>query len=325
MRLGEPQWLMALWAAPAAAALLAWAWSRRRVMLRRLAAPAVWGVVARAAGRGRVVVKAALAVTALAATAIALARPQWDPRPLTVKTSGRDVAFVVDVSRSMTATDLAPTRLERTKLWIKDLAGSLAGDRVALVAFAGGSVVKCPLTTDYEFFRMSVDDLSPQTVARGGTLIGDAIRKTLDSVFAEEEARFRDIILVTDGEDHESFPVQAAEQAGRRGVRIIALGVGSDIGAVVPGVRHEDAAVVSKMDARSLAGVAHASAGGVFLNVGTGNIDLDEVYRDLVASAEKNETGKAESVVYREGFQIALALAAAALLLEAWIHERGKR
>src|SRR5207248_2088929 len=124
----------------------------------------------------------------------------------------------------MLAQDVAPSRLERTKIWINDLVGSLRGDRVSLVAFAGAAVVKCPLTLDYGYFRMSLEELSPGSVPRGGTLIGDAIRKTMSQVFdvgGAAASRHRDIILITDGEDHESFPVQAAEQAGKDGVRII--------------------------------------------------------------------------------------------------------
>jgi Ca-activated chloride channel homolog len=325
MRLGEPQWLHLLWALPAAAGLLAWSASRRRALLQKLAASAVWRHVIRGVSMPRRTAKAAMLLGALAVLAVALARPQWDPRPRLVEKRGRDVAFLVDVSRSMLAEDLAPSRLERAKLWIKDLAGSLGGDRVALVAFAGASVVKCPLTTDYSFFRMSVEDLSPESVTRGGTLIGDAIRKAMDEVFTEEESRFRDIVLITDGEDQESFPVQAAEQAGKRGVRIIALGLGSEqSGAVVPGAEYQNQRVVSKMNPAELAKIAGASEGGVFLNVGTGNIDLEEVYGDLIASAEKSGTGEAEAMIYREGFQFALAAAVGLLLLEALISERAK-
>ena len=104
---------------------------------------------------------------------------------------------------------------------------SSRGDRVALVAFAGDARVICPLTHDYGFFATVVDDLRPETVMSGGTLIGDAMRTALDRVFLDEDAaRFQDIILITDGEDQGSLPVAAAEALGKRDVRLIALGIG---------------------------------------------------------------------------------------------------
>lgn len=257
---------------------------------------------------------------------MALARPQTDPRERDVSVRGRDVVFLVDVSRSMLATDLAPCRLERAKLWIKDVSATLAGDRVALVAFAGASVVVCPLTLDYGFFTMALDDLSPRTVPRGGSLIGDAIRRTMTGVF-EPTARHRDIILITDGEDQESFPAEAAAEAGKQGIRIITIGVGSEIGAAVPAesggaMRDGDAEVRSRQDSAGLAKIAAASAGGVYFNVGTGTIELDRVYADLVAASEKSEVKAAASIEYAERFPWFLAIALAMLLVEGFIRDR---
>ena len=176
---------------------------------------------------------------------------------------------------------------------------SLKGDRVALVAFAGSSVVKCPLTLDYGFMRMAVDDLSPTSVARGGTLIGDALRRVVGDVFDEDAEGFRDIILITDGEDHESFPVEAAMAAGDAGARIIAIGLGDEkVGRRVPveddyGRRryltYDGEEVVTRLDAETLRRVAAATTGGVYFNVATGNINLDEVYTGLILDAERRE------------------------------------
>ncbi len=318
----SPGWLWVLAALPGVAVLLAMAWVARGRAMARFAEPRLHGVLGVRAGGWMRVVSGVMVLVALSCVAVGLARPRGNPRQAEGKANGRDVVFVVDVSRSMLATDLVPSRLGRAKLWIKDVASTLRGDRVALVAFAGSSVVKCPLTLDYTFFGLALDELSPASVSRGGSMIGDAIRRTVEDVFEKEGSRPKDLILITDGDDQESFPVQAAERAGESGVRIIALGLGdATTGAAVPGegagtLKYNGQAVVSKQDSGSLSAVARASAGGVYFNVGTGTIELDRVYRDLVQGASGTEIEAPRAVVYEEYFQAWLAIAAAALAAE---------
>ncbi|MEX2218434.1 MAG: VWA domain-containing protein [Phycisphaerales bacterium] len=325
VHLGEPAWLHALWAIPAVALLLLWSWRRSRCAAAAFAGEAAAAEPARA--RALRLLRAGTVLGALALLALALARPQWDPREEEVAVQGRDVVFLVDVSRSMLARDVAPSRLARAKLWIGDVAGSLRGDRVALVAFAGAASVKCPLTLDYGYFRMALGELAPESVPRGGTLIGDALRKTVAEAFDDAAGRGRDIILITDGEDHESFPVEAAAQAGEKGIRIIALGIGSETGSPVPGsgnttLTHEGEQVRSRLEAASLAQVAAASRAGVFFNVGTGTIDLERVYQDLIGDAEKSELGKRATVRYEEKFQLFLGASLGLLMLEVFLRAR---
>lgn len=322
----EGAWLHAMWAVPLAGVLAAYAYRMRRRAVMLFAGNAKRGPIG-----VRSAVKAAMLVVAIGLCVVAVARPQGDEKEETVTLKGRDLVFLVDVSRSMLATDVVPSRLERAKLWINDLTKNLKGDRVALVAFAGASSVKCPLTLDYAYFHLALDELSPRSVQRGGTLIGDAIRKTLTQVFDSTPGRFRDIILITDGEDHESFPTQAAAQAGEQGVRIIALGIGSEgEGALVPKgddapkdyVEFDGERVHTKMDSSSLAQIATASSAGVFLNVGTGTIDLEQVYKDLIAGAERSEIGSKSIKRYEEKFQVVLAIALALLIVEGIIDDR---
>lgn len=333
--LGAIPWLHALWGAPVGAGLL-WLQSvRRRVALRRFAEPQLLPSLTPAPARPRRALKAGSLVGALALIAVALARPQGNPRETSGAVTGRDVVFLVDVSRSMLAADLAPTRLGRAKLWIKDVVATLHGDRVGLVAFAGSRIVKCPLTTDYTFFSLALDDLSPTSVTRGGTNIGDAIRRTLNSVYDTDITRHRDLVLISDGGDQDSFPVTAAEQAGQRGVRIIALGLGdAGAGSTVTvadekGRRQEleygGKPVLTRQDTGTLAKVAAASAGGVYLNIGTGTIELDRVYHDLVGSAEGSRITTKAVVVHDEYFQWFLGAALVLLLLDCFTPESGRR
>ncbi len=332
MRLLDPTWLHALWAVPTAAGMLVlarWLGSRS---LRRLIGPALVEKLVPGASSPRRLARAAVLLTALAAAVLALARPGWSPTPQKVQRSGRDVAILMDVSRSMLAQDLKPSRLERAKIAVRDLLDAARGDRVGIIAFAGSASIRCPLTTDYSFARLALDNLSPDSVPVGGTLIGDAIRAGLDDLFKDGQDRFRDIVLITDGEDHDSFPVQAAAEAGKRGVRIIAIGLGSDTaGAPVPApeksaagpyMTFEGQAVRSKLDSDSLRKIAAASRDGIYLNVRTGNIQFDKIYRTLMERAATQEVETTERLRYHEGFQLFLGAALALLMLEALISER---
>lgn len=278
--------------------------------------------------------KAAMIVFAFVMIVIAAARPAWNPVPKKLAQKGRDVVFVLDVSKSMLAEDLRPSRLERSKLAILDTIDRLQGDRVGLVVFAGNAVVKCPLTLDYGFFRMMVEGISVASISRGGTMIGDALRKALDEAFDKQDKKFKDIILITDGEDHDSFPVQAAEEAGERGVRLIVIGIGdenegqripiSDDSGKKGFLTYKGQEVWSKLDADTLRKMVNATPGGKYLNVATGTIDLGEVYLQLIASAEKRDLESRTVKLYEEKYQIFLGFAFLLLCGELILSERKK-
>ena len=183
MRLLAIERLNLLWLIPALIAAIVYAAHARKKALERFADVELLERISATVNRGRRNWKSVLAVIAFGFVVLGLARPAWNPVEEEVQRRGRDVVFLLDVSRSMLAEDLAPNRLERAKLAILDSVERLRGDRVALVVFAGNAVVKCPLTHDYGFFRMALEDVSPESVSRGGTLIGDAIRTVIEQVF----------------------------------------------------------------------------------------------------------------------------------------------
>ncbi len=252
-------------------------------------------------------------------------RPRTNPHSELTETKGRDIVFLVDVSRSMLVRDVAPDRLGRAKLWISDMVSELKSDRVGLVAFAGSSSIQSPLTTDRLFFQLMLDELSPEVVDVGGTNIGDAIRKCMDMVFYDledsETASHRDIILITDGEDQESLPIDAASAAGAFGVRLIVLGIGSDAGGRVLDennrpVRKDGAEVRSKLNSGMLSRLAQATPGGVYLEIGTGDIDLAGVYQELIARGDQATIGTASVIRWDERFMYALAPGLGLILIE---------
>ncbi len=305
---------------------------RRRRLLEHFAQPALLAPLVAGVSHAKRRWKEALCVAGLALLIIALARPAWKPIPLEIKSKGRDVVFLLDVSRSMLADDLKPNRLERAKLAIRDCLETLQGDRVGLVLFAGSSVVRCPLTLDYGFFTMMLSDIDTNSVAKGGTMLGDALRKVQKEVFDSQERQYKDIILITDGEDQGSFPVEAAAALGEQGVRLIAVGLGDDHAGTPVMVADDDGrksllkyqgeVVRSRLDSNTLRKMAAATPGGRYLPVSTGTVDLGSIYTSLVATAEKRELESRTIERYEETFQIFLAAALLLLCVEYMMGER---
>ncbi|MFT5467569.1 MAG: Ca-activated chloride channel family protein [Verrucomicrobiales bacterium] len=324
-----------LWLLPVLVLIFVFAAARRRRALNAFVESGLLDRIRITASPVRRNWKAILILLGVAFLVFGVARPGWNPKPTKVDRTGRDVVFLIDVSRSMLAEDLAPNRLERAKLAISDAVGKLAGDRVGLVVFGGTSVVQCPLTLDYGFFQMRLDGVSPNSISRGGTMIGDSIRRVLADVFDDQVKEFKDIVLITDGEDHESFPVQAAEAAGEQGVRLIAIGLGDENeGRRIPitdergnktFLTYNGQEVWTRLDANTLRKMVNSTPGGKYLNVSTGAIDLGEVYQQLIVTAERRKMESTTIKEYEERFQIFLAFAVILLGFEWGISDRVRK
>lgn len=315
--------LLLLWLLPLLMAFLLIHVKRRE---RKLRAFAGGGIISGAMPLFMRIVARGLLFIALTLIIIALARPAWQQKPTKVKREGRDVVFVLDVSRSMLAEDLSPNRLQRAKLAIMDCVERLQGDRVSLVAFAGSAKVRCPLTLDYGFFRQMLELVSTDMEVKGGTNIGDTLRLVQRTVFDNQIKAYKDIILITDGEDHDSFPVNAAEAVGDEGVRLIVIGLGNDRkGQPIPIVdeegrrqylTYEGQEVTSRLNDDTLRKIALATPGGRYLSVATGTIDLGQVYLDLIAGDAKRQLSEETIENFDEKFQWFLALALLFLTVE---------
>jgi Ca-activated chloride channel homolog len=334
IRFENPDMFQLLWLLPLLLAIAVYRFHKKDQALAKFAKRALLERINQSVSRAKQWWKVVFVIAGSCLIVLSLARPAWNPRPEKVETKGRDIVFVLDVSKSMMAEDLKPNRLERAKLAMRDLVDKLEGDRVALVAFAGTSIVKCPLTQDYGFFRLMLDDTGPESASRGGTLIGDALRKTLDEVYSDRLKRFKDIVLITDGEDQDSFPVEAAKEVGERGIRLIAIGLGDETeGQRIPVVnekgeraflRHGGQEVWTRLDADTLRKMVDSTPGGRYLNVATGTFDLGAIYRDLLADQEKRALESMKITRYEEKFQIFLGAAILLLLAEMAVGERKK-
>jgi Ca-activated chloride channel family protein len=337
MNLGNDKALWLLFAVPVVLvpAYLWCFWQKSRA-LKILANSEMLKKINNAVSLKRQIFKAFLLLAAFVSIVVALTEPKWNPQAQKIRRQGRDICILLDTSRSMLAEDIKPSRLERSKIAIADLLETLAGDRIAIVTFAGNSTVKCPLTQDYAFVRMALADISTESTSRGGTMIGDAIRKATEEVFDKQSRKYKDIILITDGEEHEgteSFPVQAAEKAAAEGVRIIAIGLGDENeGSRIPitgpngektFLKYKGEEVWSKLGGDLLRNIAYVTEGGKYLSVGPGTtLDLGQIYENLIASAAKRELESTTMLKYDEKFQVFVALGLILLICEALISER---
>lgn len=336
MNLGNDNALWLLFLVPLALIpAYVWCFWRKTRTLRILASNEMLARINNTVSLKKQMFKAGLLIAAFASIVVALTEPKWNPQPQQIKRKGRDVVILLDTSKSMLAEDVTPNRLERSKIAISDLLEVLKGDRIAILTFAGVATVKCPLTQDYAFVRMALADISTESTSRGGTQLGDAIRKACEEVFDKQSREFKDLILITDGEDHDSFPVQAAQKAAEDGVRIIAIGLGDDAtGSRIPitgpdgqktFLKYQGQEVWSKLDSDTLREVAYATEGGKYLSVSPGTtLDLGRIYEDLIASAQGRELESMTMMKYDEKFQVFVALAIGLLVCEVLIGERRK-
>jgi len=244
----------------------------------------------------------ALATVGLLLLLVAAARPKWGEREETVYQQARDLVIAVDVSRSMLANDVHPSRLRRAKIDLIDLIKELQGDRAALIGFRSKASLVCPLTTDYAFLRQALDGLSPASAPRGETDIGGAITKALDA-FDESESSHKAIVLISDGEDLTGKSIEMAESAGEKRIPIYTVGLGSRQGSRIPDkegrtryLQHKKTDIVTKLDHDTLYKIAKAS-GGSYIPVETASMTsttLGTIYRDHLRNINARELAETQ-------------------------------
>ena len=323
----RPVWLNILWLLPLGFFLFWWAEQRRRALIGRIVAPKLRALLAGSTSPMRRWFRNACVLGALGLLAVALAGPRLGYDTLEVPHKGRDVIIAMDVSRSMLATDVAPTRLQRAKLLAEDLVTELGGDRLGLVAFAGSAFLQAPLTLDHGAVLAAVDELDTDLIPKGGSNIAAAIR-TCEEAFGKAEGFSRAIVIVSDGEELDADGLEAARQAAANGVRIFTVGVGSEEGSEIPlgpgeFVRDASGKVVqSRLDSSRMTEIAEIT-GGFY-------VPLDEdAARRLVADGigKMKEVEMSASASRRpiERYQWPLGAAIVLLALQALVGERRRR
>ncbi|MBU3911595.1 MAG: VWA domain-containing protein [Candidatus Omnitrophica bacterium] len=277
--------------------------------------------------------KKALLVTAAGFLIISLARPQIGTRLTMTRRQGVDVMIAVDTSASMLAQDIKPNRLEKAKLEISSLIDKLKGDRAGILTFSGDSFVQCPLTLDYNAAKMFLGIIEAGMMPKPGTAIGDAIRTATES-FIKKERRHKVLILLTDGEDHETNPVRAAQEARKEGVIIYTIGIGTKSGEPIPVVDESGKVaghkkdkngnvVLSRLDDTTLQKIALVTD-GKYYNATPSEFELDKIY-DEISKMQKKELSNRLFAQYEDRFQYFLAIALILLCVEFAIGDRRKQ
>jgi Ca-activated chloride channel family protein len=290
-----------------------------QLMQRRLAAQSSFA---------RTLTRIGFALACLVFGVLALMQPTARGETATVTTSdaNADVLFVLDVSRSMLAVDASPTRLARAKAEIDNLVKQLEGDNVGLVVFAGRAVEMCALTMDYAYFSSVLATVDTTSAGRGGTKIGQAIKAGVQSFPANDGAKL--IVLITDGDDQDQYTQDAAKAARDAGVKIVAIGIGSEAGSTidlkdpqtgaVSKLMHDGKPVISKLDAEALRKIALTTE-GAYIPAGTSAVDLGAIMQSHVKPLIAEAKASALRPATAERFVWPLLASLVCLLIALWI------
>jgi Ca-activated chloride channel family protein len=319
-------WPLLLWLLLVPAALLAWELSRRRrleanphpKMLRAQAEFQRLALITKPSATRRARVWLCLG---LAFGVVARARPQWGRTEEQVFDQSREILLAVDLSRSMQAQDVKPSRLDRAKLLIQSLLERLEGERVGLIVFSGTAFLQSPLSADYEILREFLPALGPDYLPEGGTNYRALIDTALQA-FGSSSAADRFLIVLSDGEATDDNWKEKIDDLTKRGIRVIGLGIGTAGGAMIPDnagnfVKDERGAVVlSRLESGTLQELTKATS-GVYRDASTW-LDLAGLIRETVEAGRKGAFTEKNQVRMVERFQWALAPALLCLLLSFW-------
>ncbi len=302
--------------------------SRKR-KLKRIGDPELVALLIPYSSRRKRVLKVILFLTAFSSLILAICNLQTGSKLTEVKREGADIVVCLDVSNSMLAQDLSPNRLTRAKYALEKMIDLLEGDRLGLVIFAGEAYVQLPITTDYSAAKMFLASIGPGMVPVQGTKIAEAIKKASES-FSSDEGKNRAIILITDGENHESAAIEAAEEAAKKGIMINTIGIGSENGVPIPLVENgvvkgyrkdrEGQTIVTRLNSDLLKSIA-AKAEGVYVQASQADLGLNAVL-DKIGELDKAQLESKMYTDYEDQFQWFLGLSLILFFVEFLLSER---
>ena len=317
-------WLLALIPILALVRFISYRSQRKR--LRKFGDPSLLKELMPDVSRFRPSVKFWLLLGALALTIVMLARPQLGTKISHEKRVGIETIIAIDISNSMLAEDIIPSRLDRSKMMVENLVDHFTNDKIGLIVFAGDAFVQLPITSDYVSAKMFLSSINPSMMATQGTDIARAIEMATHS-FTQEEGIGKAIIVITDGEDHEGGALQAAEAAKDEGMRVYVLGVGSTSGAPIPisgsGDYMKDRSgntVMSALNEDMCKQVAQAG-GGAYIHVENNSAAQQQLDREL-DKLSKKETSTTVYSEFDEQFQAVGILVLLLLIIEICVLDR---
>ena len=321
-----------LWIVIALALFLFYRARKRRSMLEQFASREMLDKLLTRSESGRLI-KIFLFLLGLTFLVLALMEPKWGYTWEEMKREGRDIIVAVDVSRSMLAQDIAPSRLERAKRAILDLMQIMQGDRIGLVAFAGSAFVQCPLTLDYGAAKMFLSELDPSLIPKGGTQIGEAIIKSVNA-FEGNERNTRALILITDGENLQGDLDNAIKMAKEKGVKIFCIGIGTPSGSPIQITDEKGRKtyitdrsgnqVLSKLNEETLQKIA-LETGGAYAQAVASGLELDAIYTKRIANMDTKELDSSKKKHYEHRFQWPVCAAFFCFFLQSIVSEGQKK
>ena len=323
-RFEEPTYLYLLAALPLIA-ILRWVLERKQLKrLKLFGDPTLLRHLMPDVSKMRPVVKFWMLLAAMALIIVMMARPQMGTRISHEKRTGIESIIAMDISNSMLAEDVTPSRLDRTKMMVENLVDNFTDDKIGLIVFAGDAFVQLPITSDYVSAKMFLSEIEPSLLATQGTDIATAINMAANS-FTQQQGVGKAIIVITDGEDHEGGALEAAKAAKKKGMRVYVLGVGSDKGAPIPlgnGDYMKDRTgntVMTKLNEEMCRQIAEAG-GGAYIHVDN-NTNAQRQLDSELAKLSKKEMQSTIYSDYDEQFQAFGIIAIILLILEICILE----
>lgn len=324
LRFEDPIYLWLLWLIPLLALVRLFVWRRRKGKLKKFGDPALVKELMPDVSKYRPAVKFWLMNAVLAVLIIMLARPQMGAKISHEKRNGIEAIICMDISNSMLAEDVAPSRLDKSKMLVENMVDHFTNDKIGLVVFAGDAFIQLPITSDYVSAKMFLQNIDPSLIQTQGTDIGRAITVAMHS-FTKQDNVGRAIIVITDGEDHEGGAEEAAAAAKKQGINVFILGVGSPKGAPIPlgdGNYMKDASgqtVMSALNEQMCREIAKAGS-GTYIHVDNTS-DAQEQLNDQITKLQKGDTDSVIYSEYNEQFQAFAVLALLLLIVEVCVLE----
>ncbi|WP_314672956.1 VWA domain-containing protein, partial [Segatella salivae] len=300
LRFEDPIYLWMLLIIPILVLMRFIAWRKRKRNLRKFGDPSLLKEMMPDVSKYRPTIKFCLLLSAITILIFMIARPQVGSKISHEKREGIEVLIALDISNSMLAQDVIPSRLEKSKLLIEDLVGHFTNDKVGLVVFAGDAFVQLPITNDYVSAKMFLQNINPSLITTQGTDLARAISLS-QSCFTQREHIGRAIIVITDGEDHEGGALEAAREAYKKGVNVFILGVGTSKGAPIPdgngGYLKDNSGqiVLSALNEQMCQQVAKAGK-GIYIHVDNTSDAQEKLNKEL----SKLQSGISDTMVYSE-------------------------
>jgi Ca-activated chloride channel homolog len=330
LRFANVEYFYVLWFLPILIAFFVFVFRAKQRALMRFGNLQLMQKLIENTSRKKQIYKIAILLFALLFIVLSLARPQIGTKLEEISREGVDIIVAMDVSTSMLAQDIAPSRLAKAKHEVESLIDRLRGDRIGLIAFSGVAFVQCPLTLDYGAAKIFLDIMDPDLIPTPGTAIGRAIQKAIDT-FEQKERKHKVLVLITDGETHEESVMQYAEEAERQGIVIYCVGIGSPQGEPIPLQQgggsnfkkdKEGQVVITKLDERSLEKIA-LQTGGKYFRSTSGEEELEKIY-DLIFKMDKKELGSLQYSQFEDRFQYLVIFSIVLLGLDLFVSDRKK-